>query len=87
MKVFVVIDDAMGGDVFSSVHRTRPEDRPGATVREVTVIGTQADSEFVYIAQTYDRTMDVHRFKGAYGDYEAANLASGPKGVQPSFEI
>lgn len=87
MKVFVVIDDAMGGDVFSSVHRTRPQDRPGAKVREVAVVGAQADSEFVYIAQTYDRTMDVHRFKGAYGDYDAAKLASGPEGVQPRFEI
>ncbi|MGF6970721.1 hypothetical protein OKW43_007816 [Paraburkholderia sp. WC7.3g] len=87
MKVFVVIDDVMGGDVFSSVHRTRPEDRQGAKVREVTVVGAQTDSEFVYIAQTYDGTMDVHRFKGAYGDYETAKLASGPQGVQPRFEI
>jgi hypothetical protein len=87
MKVFVVIEDAMGGNVFTSVHRTRPDDRPRAHVFEVPVVGAEADCNFVYIAQTYDRTMDVHRFEGVYGDYEMARRASGPQGVQPCFEI
>jgi hypothetical protein len=87
MKVFVVIDDAMGGNVFNSVHRTRPDDRLGAKVREVTAVGAKTDSKFVYIAQTCDRTMDVHRFEGAYGDYETAKRASGPQGMQTRFEI
>jgi hypothetical protein len=51
------------------------------------VVGAEADCNFVYIAQTYDRTMDVHRFEGVYGDYEMARRASGPQGVQPCFEI
>lgn len=43
MNVFVVIDDAMGGDQYAGVHRTRPDDRPGSKVREVKVVGPQAD--------------------------------------------
>ena len=87
MKVFVVIDDAMGGDQYAGVHRTQPDARPGAKVIEVKVLGAQTDPQFVYIAQTCDRTMDVHRFEGAYGDYETAKRASGPQGMQPRFEI
>ncbi|MEX3694211.1 hypothetical protein AB3X91_37845 [Paraburkholderia sp. BR14263] len=78
MNVFVAIDDAMGGDQYASVRRTRPDDRPGAKVREVKVVGAQTGPQFVYVAQTYDRTMDVHRFEGVYGDYETADRASGP---------
>jgi len=87
MKVFVVIEDAMGGNVFASVHRTLPADRPRAHVLEVPVVGAQADCKFVYVAQTYDRTMDVHRFEGVYCDDEMARRAAGPQGMQPCFEI
>jgi hypothetical protein len=87
MHVFVVIDDAMGGDQYAGVHRTRPDDRPGTKVREVKVVGVQPDPEFVYVAQTYDRTWDVHRFEGVYGDYETAKRASGPKGSPLSIKI
>ncbi|MGF6995504.1 hypothetical protein [Paraburkholderia sp. GAS32] len=87
MKVFVVIDDAMGGDQYAGVHRAQPDARPGARVIEVKVVGAQTDPEFVYIAQTYDRTMDVHRFEGVYGDYQSAHRASGPKGSPLSIKI
>ncbi|WP_155768292.1 hypothetical protein [Burkholderia vietnamiensis] len=87
MKVFVVIDDAMGGDQYAGVHRTRPDARPGARVVEVKVVGAQADPQLVYIAQTYDRTMDVHRFEGVYGDYGTADRASGPQGSPLGVKI
>lgn len=87
MKVFVVIDDAMGGDQYAGVHRTRPAARQGVRVLEVKVVGAQTDPEFVYIAQTYDRTMDVHRFEGVYGDYETAHRASGQKGSPLGVKI
>ncbi|HDR9758753.1 hypothetical protein KDX16_32195 [Burkholderia vietnamiensis] len=85
MNVFVIIGDAMGGEQYAGVHLTRPDDRPGSQVREVKVVGPQSDPQFVYVAQTYDRTMDVHRFEGVYGDYQTADRASGPKGV--TFEV
>lgn len=87
MNVFVVIDDAMGGDQYAGVHRTQPDPRPGARVVEIEVAGTQPDPHLVYVAQIYDRTMDVHRFAGVYGDYEAAHRASGPKGVTLTVRI
>ncbi|CAE6816805.1 hypothetical protein R75461_05910 [Paraburkholderia nemoris] len=34
-----------------------------------------------------DRTMDVHRFEGVYGDYQSAHRASGPKGSPLSIKI
>ncbi len=54
---------------------------------EVKVVGAQADPQLVYIAQTYDRTMDVHRFEGVYGDYETADRASGPQGSPLGVKI
>lgn len=87
MNVFVVIDDAMGGDQYAGAYRTRPDARPGTRILEVKVVGAQTDPEVVYIAQTYDRTMDVHRFAGVYGDYESARRASGPSGVALNVQI
>ena len=87
MKVFVVIDDAMGGDQYAGVHRTQPDARPGAKVIEVKVIGAQTDPQLVYIAQTYERAMDVHRYEGVYGDYQSAHRASGPKGSTLGVKI
>lgn len=87
MQVFVVIADAMGGEQFVGAHRARPDAGTAVRVLEVKVIGPQPDSEFVYIAQTYDRTMDVHNFKGVYGDYESARGASGPQGSTLEVKI
>ncbi|MGF6604952.1 hypothetical protein P3T23_009708 [Paraburkholderia sp. GAS448] len=87
MNVFVVIEDAMGGDQYAGVHRVRPGVGSGARVLDVKVVGPQADQQMVYIAQTYDRTMDVHRFEGVYGDYDSARRASGPKGMPLSVPI
>ncbi|WP_241294351.1 hypothetical protein [Burkholderia stabilis] len=87
MNVFVVLDNAMGGDQYAGVHRVRPMDRLGSRVIEVEVIGAQTDPEFVFIAQTLDPTMDVHRFKGVYGDFETAHRASGQRGSTLTIEI
>ncbi|MGA4114165.1 hypothetical protein ACI2TD_18070 [Ralstonia nicotianae] len=87
MKVFVVIDDAMGGNQYAGVHRDRPDARPGTWVLEVNVVGVQTDPQFVYIAQTYDPTMDVHRYEGVYGDYDSARCASGQRGSTLSIKI
>jgi hypothetical protein len=87
MKVFVVIAHAMGGEQFVSVHRARPDVGQGSRVLEVNIVGTQTDPEVVYIAQTYDRTMDVHNFEGVYGDYDRARQASGPKGSALNVNI
>ncbi|CAN7781023.1 hypothetical protein LJR296_008004 [Cupriavidus necator] len=81
MKAFVVIAGAMRGVQFVSVHRTRPDVGGGDTVHEVSVVGQQIDPEVVYIAQTYDRSMDIHNFAGVYGNYDDARSASGPKGT------
>ncbi|MBB1636089.1 hypothetical protein [Cupriavidus sp. UME77] len=80
MKTFVVIDDAMRGVQFVSVHRERPNVGSGNSVLEVGVVGRQTDPEIVYIAQTYDRSMDAHNFAGVYGNYDDARSASGQKG-------
>jgi len=80
MKTFVVIDNAQRGVQFVSVHRERPNVDSGDTVLEVIVVGRQSDPEVVYIARTYDRSMDVHNFAGVYGNYDDAHSASGQKG-------
>lgn len=80
MKVFVVVAEAMRGLRFVSVHRTRPDVCDGNTAHQATVVGHQSDPEVVYIAQTYDRSMDVHNFEGVYGNYDEARSASGYKG-------
>ncbi|TES60687.1 hypothetical protein E2P84_44110 [Burkholderia cepacia] len=87
MKVFVTLANAMGGLDFRGAHRTAPEPKAGERVLEVAVIGNQPDPQVVYIAQTYDRSMDVHNFEGVYGDYEPARAASGPRGVALKIEI
>lgn len=87
LSVFVVLEDAMGGDVYSGTHRTRPEGQTGKRVLNSTAVGEQSDPHVVYIAQIYDRTMDVHRFAGVYGNYEAARSASGPKGSTLTVNI
>ena len=87
MNVFVVLDNAMGGDQYAGVHRVRPEDRMGSMVIEVEVRGAQTDPQFVFIAQTLDPTMDVHRFKGVYGDFETAHRASGHRGATLRIEL
>lgn len=87
MNVFVVLDNAMGGDQYAGVHRVRPEDRLGSRIIEVEVIGAQTDPQVVFIAQTLDPTMDVHRFKGVYGDFETAHRASGQRGSTLTIEI
>ncbi|EPX96160.1 MULTISPECIES: hypothetical protein [Ralstonia] len=87
MKVFVVIDDAMGGNQYAGVHRARPDVRQGNWVTEVNVVGVQTDPEFVYVAQTYDPGMDVHRFEGVYGNYDSAHHASGQRGLALRIKI
>lgn len=54
----------------------------GATPRvvELDVNCTQLDPNVVYVAQTYNRAMDIHDFEGVYGNYDSALHASGPKG-------
>lgn len=87
MKVFVVIRDAMGGMQYGGVHRARADIPPGEKTLEVNVIGDQADPRVVYIAETLDRVMDVHRFEGVYGDFETADRAAGEGGVVLNVNI
>ncbi|WP_429484681.1 hypothetical protein [Paraburkholderia youngii] len=87
MSVFVVIAEAMCGVQFVSVHRVRPDVSGGDTVSEVSVVGQQIDPEVVYIAQTYDRSMDIHNFAGVYGNYDDARSASGQKGSTLQMKI
>ncbi|MGS0622400.1 hypothetical protein ACU8YE_05785 [Ralstonia sp. VS2407] len=87
MKVFVVIDSAMGGNVYAGVHRARPDARPGTWVLEVNVVGLQTDPDFVYVAQTLDPVMDVYRYEGVYGDYDRAHRASGQGGSALRIKI
>ncbi|WP_157643744.1 hypothetical protein [Burkholderia ubonensis] len=87
MKVFVVLANSMGGVQFVRVHRVPPDVGTGASVLEVNVVGVQPDPTVVYIAQTYDRAMDVHNFEGVYGDYDSARIASGPRGQALTVKI
>ena len=87
MKVFVVIDDAMGGNVYAGLQEFRPDAGAGKKVIEVNVVGAQSDPGYVYVAQTYDRAMDVHRFEGVYGSYESARHASGQNGSTLSVKL
>lgn len=96
MKVFVVLSNAMGGVRSSGVYRTRDaadlrasENIFGTDVRTIDfeVIGIQSDPNVVYIAQTYDRIMDIHNFEGVYGNYDDASRASGSKGQPLSCSL
>jgi len=86
-SVFVVLEEAMHGLHCVSVHRTRPTVSSGKAVHEVTVLGSQSDPEVVYIAQTYDRSNDIHNFAGVYGNYDEARSASGEKGSPRPTQI
>lgn len=70
----------MGGVQFVSVHRSQPSVGGARLVQEMTVVGQQSDPDVVYVAQTYDRSLDIHNFEGLYGNYADAHSASGPKG-------
>ncbi len=80
LSVFVVLEEVMHGLHCASVHRTRPTVSGGEAVHAVTVLGSQSDPDVVYIAQTYDRSNDIHNFAGLYGNYDEARSASGAKG-------
>ncbi|KAA1003446.1 hypothetical protein FVF58_36995 [Paraburkholderia panacisoli] len=80
LRVFVVIDEAMHGLHCVSVHRKHPTVSGGHAVHAATVLGLQTDPDVVYIAQTYDRSNDIHNFAGVYGNYDEARSASGAKG-------
>lgn len=87
LKVFVVIAEAMRGLHFVSVHRARPIVSDSNAAHQVTVVGQQVDPDVVYIAQTYDRSMDIHNFAGVYGNYDDARSASGQKGSTLQVKI
>lgn len=89
MKVHVVLADAMGGVQYNRVFASKAEaDQHLAKgvfgkfprVVEFDVKGAHPDPKVVYVAQTYNRTMDTHEFEGVYGTFENAQIASGPKG-------
>lgn len=54
----------MGGIQFMSVHRSPPIVSGTRFVQEMTVVGQQSDPDVVYVAQTYDRSLDIHNFCG-----------------------
>lgn len=87
MKVYVVVADAMGGTSFVGAYRTRPNAQAGQRILEVSVLGVQPDPTYVYIAQTYDRTMDVFNFEGVYGNYEITLQRRGQDGSTLNVEI
>jgi hypothetical protein len=90
MKVYVVLTNAMGGVQYGGAfassleahqHLTQGVFGSNPRVIEFDVGGVQAEQNVVYVAQTYNPTMDVHDFEGVYGSFESAKCAGGLKGL------
>lgn len=89
MKVHVVLANAMGGVQYCGAFASSPDASQhlakgvfgnNPRIVEFDVEGPQPDAKVVFVAQTYNATMDVHDFEGVYGNFESAQRASGAKG-------
>ena len=89
MKIHIVLANAMGGVQYYGAYASSSEANnhlaqgvfgQSPRVVDFEVEGPQPEPNVVYVAQTYNPTMDVHDFEGVYGNYESAQRASGPKG-------
>ncbi|XXY13353.1 hypothetical protein WME88_34340 [Sorangium sp. So ce216] len=90
MDVFVVVTNYMGATqdvrVFSSqdaaqgfVDAASPSGNP--VIRRCTVVGEVASPGIVFTASWYDRSSDLHHFRGVYGTSHEAKTAVGEHGM------
>jgi hypothetical protein len=91
VDVFVILTHYMGGvqhygGVFASMsaaqdHLVKNEIGGNPQIVKTSVIGPVDERGNVYIASTYDPSLDIHNFLGVYGSFEDADSAAGDGGL------